>query len=151
MAIVRWTRRPFVYGPFAELERLQGELNRLFQAVWGPEVARRPAGVSPPVNISEDADNIYVRAELPGVNPQDVDLAVAAETLTLGGKRSTEQPGTVSYHRRERESGEFQRVIALPTRIDPGNVRATAKDGILLVTCPKAEEVKPKKITIQAQ
>jgi HSP20 family protein len=149
MAIIRWTRRPFAYNPFAELDRLQGELNRLFQAVWGPEVSRRPAGVFPPVNVSEDADNVYVRAELPGVRPQDVDLAVAAETLTLSGRRVTEQAEEVSYHRRERESGEFQRVITLPTRINPGKVRASAKNGILLVTCPKSEEVKPKKIRIE--
>jgi len=150
MAIVRWTRRPSATGPFAELERLQGELNRLFQAVFRPEVARRPAGVFPPVNISEDADNVYVRAELPGVSPQDVDVAVASETLSLSGRRSTEQPEKVSYHRRERESGEFQRIISLPIRINPDNVRATARDGILLVTLPKAEEVKPKKIRIEA-
>jgi HSP20 family protein len=149
MAIVRWRRRPFSSNPFLELDRLQGELNRLFQAVWGPEVARRPAGVFPPVNISEDADNIYVRAEVPGVRPEDVDLAVAAETLTISGKRVTEQPEKVSYHRRERESGEFQRVVSLPTRINSENAAATVKDGILLVTLAKAEEVKPKKIAIE--
>lgn len=150
MAIIRWTRRPLAPNPFAELDRLQGELNRLFQAVWGPEVARRPAGVFPPANISEDADNLYVRAELPGVAPQDVDVAVAAETLTLSGRRSTDQPGQVAYHRREREAGEFQRVIDLPTRINPDNVRASAKNGILTVTLPKAEEVKPKKVRIDS-
>ncbi|MFH0811076.1 MAG: Hsp20/alpha crystallin family protein [Pseudomonadota bacterium] len=150
MAIIRWTKRPFGSNPFAELDRLQNELNRLFQAVWGPEEGRRPAGVFPPVNISEDSDNVYIRAEMPGVTPRDVDLAVAYETVTLSGKRGTEQPEKVTYHRRERESGAFQRVITLPTRVKPGAVRATATDGILLVTLPKAEEVKPKRIAVEA-
>jgi len=149
MANIRWTR-PFGSNPFAELDRLQGELNRLFQAVWGPEVARRPAGVFPPVNVSEDRDNVYVRVELPGVSPEDIDLAVAAETLAISAKRKTEEAQPVSYHRRERESGEFQRVITLPVRINPGAGAATAENGVIKVTLPKSEDVKPKKIRIEA-
>jgi HSP20 family protein len=148
MAIVRWTRRPS--GPFAELDRLQGELNRLFQSFWGPEVAQPRTGVFPPVNISEDSENVYVRAEMPGVKPGDVDIAVAPETLAVSGRRVVEPVEGACYHRREREPGEFQRMIELPIKVNPDAVRATARDGILLVTLPKSEDVKPKKITIEA-
>jgi HSP20 family protein len=91
-----------------------------------------------------------VRAELPGIESDDLDITIEKETLTIAGKRKKASEGdSVSYHRREREWGAFRRSISLSTRVDPDNVKARYVDGVLTVTLPKAAEVRPKQITVQ--
>ncbi len=107
-------------------------------------------GVYPLVNISEDRDHIYVRAELPGVKAADLEITLQDNNLILRGERkiaSEEKP--VNYHRRERESGFFRRIVALPARIQADKVEATCKDGILTIKLAKPEEVKPRKIEVK--
>jgi len=152
MAFVRRTRRSQTPGPFAELDRLQGELNRLFQAVWGPERWWRPQAVFPPVNVSEDKDNVYVRAEVPGVKPADLEISITGDTLTLSGRRTTEEVSSgAAYHRRERDSGTFQRVVTLPMAVDPDAVKAQVRDGVLSITLPKHETAKPRQIRVETE
>jgi HSP20 family protein len=136
---------------FQELERLQRQMDRLFQNVAGVERYPRRVGVYPLVNISEDPNHIFVRAELPGVNPEDLDITIKDQHLVLRGERkiSTEEKN-VNYHRRERESGFFRRVLRLPAEVDPNKVEAACKDGVLTISLAKPEEVKPRQISVKS-
>jgi HSP20 family protein len=109
------------------------------------------AGVFPLMNVTEDEDNYYVRAELPGFKGKDLDISVTGEALSISGERKL--PGEdekAQYHRRERESGKFSRIISLPAQMDTTKVEARCTDGILTVTMPKSEATKPKQIAIKA-
>jgi HSP20 family protein len=107
-------------------------------------------GVYPLVNISEDPEHIYVRAELPGVNPEDLDITIKEQHLVIRGERKIPpEEKNVNYHRRERESGFFRRVLRLPSQVDPNKVEAACKDGVLTITLAKPEEVKPRQISVK--
>jgi len=149
MAILRW-RDPFETNAFAQLNRLQGEMNTLFDRFFGAKTPMRNAGVYPAVNVSQDDDNVYVTAELPGITGEDMDITVEEDSVLIRGERKVGKDGEeVSYHRREREEGKFSRSVTLPTRIATDQVKAATRVGILRLTLPKAEEVKPKKIDIK--
>ncbi len=134
--------------PLNEWQRLARRMDDLFQAL-GPSGADWP-GVYPPVNLSEDADRLYLRAELPGVAAKDLEISVEGENLILKGKRSYDEPEGVSYHRRERTAGVFRRVITLPVQVQADKVAASLKDGVLTINLPKADEVKPRQIQVVA-
>lgn len=152
MAIIRWYNRPELNRPLGELERLQREMNQLFSGFFGraPEMVQ-PA-VFPALNVSEDENNLYVRAELPGINPKDVEISVEGDTLTLRGERKLEETSEgINYHRREREAGRFRRIVTFPVQINPEAADATFKNGVLKLVLPKAEEAKPKQITVKTE
>ena len=141
----------FDYNPFQELERIQRQMDRLSQSMAGAERVPRRVGVYPLLNISEDQDHIYVRAELPGVSPEDLEITVQDQQLILRGQRKVGgDEKNANYHRRERESGFFRRILRLPAQIDPNKVEAASKDGILTITLAKPEEVKPRQITVKS-
>jgi HSP20 family protein len=134
------------------MERLQQEMNRLFSNFLGDRGTRQLGfGVFPPLNVSEDANGLHVKAELPGVKPEEIEISVEGDTLTLRGERKLPEtaPG-VSYHRREREAGRFRRIVSLNTKINPDAVEAHFKNGVLEVFLPKAEELKPRQIAVKA-
>jgi HSP20 family protein len=138
------------WEPRRELEQLQRRMDRLFQNVFGLERSPWRVGVYPLVNISEDRDHIYVRAELPGVKAEDLEITIQDNSLILRGERKIPaEEKQVNYHRRERESGFFRRVVPLPGQISPQKVEATCKDGILIITLAKPEEVKPRQIKVK--
>jgi HSP20 family protein len=140
----------FEGDPYQELGRLQQQMDSLFQSVASRgRQAGRP-GVYPLVNISEDQEHIYVRAELPGVNPEDLDITIKEQHLVIRGERKipTEEKNA-NYHRRERESGFFRRVLRLPAQVDANKVAAACKDGVLTITLAKPEEVKPRQIAVK--
>lgn len=146
MAIVRW-QSPF--SAFEELNRMRQEMDRLFRDfsdVTEPFFSR----AFPAVNITEDADNFYVRGELPGIKPEDLDISVQEGSLLIRGERKlSAEDKQANYHRREREGGFFRRVIALPARVDSAKVSAKIKNGVFTITLPKAEEAKPRKIAVK--
>ena len=108
------------------------------------------AGVFPLINLSENKDNYYVRAEMPGLKADDIGISVAGNNLSISGERKIASEGeNVRYHRREREAGTFNRVIALPGEVDADNIEAKHVGGILTVAIPKAEAAKPKQITVR--
>jgi len=122
-------------------------LGRLFGPGFGAGVGLRDW---PRINLREDADHIFVEALLPGVDPGTIDMNVLGNTLTLAGERfvaEAEGPGR-TWHRRERGTGKFLRTIELPVDIDPDQVKAEYRNGLLRVTLPKIEAAKPKKISI---
>ncbi len=138
-------------NPFDELERMRRELDRLSGDFSGSVFRLPTAGVFPLVNVTEDHNTYYVRAELPGVKTDELNISVTGETLTLSGERKLpEESEKASYHRREREAGSFSRVISLPTRLEVDKVKAHAEDGVLTVVLPKAESAKPRQIAVKS-
>jgi HSP20 family protein len=150
MTLWKWGSANAFGNTFQEVERLQNEMNRLWGMVSGAPSRVERVGIYPPVVVSEDNDYLYVRAELPGVETNQLDLSVVNDQLILRGERKTEEEGEkVNYHRREREEGIFRRVIALPSRVNTEKVEAHTKNGILTIKLAKAEEVKPRPIQIK--
>ncbi len=124
------------------------QLDQFFDELWKPSMISQRRQAYPPVNISEDQSNIYIYSEIPGVEIEDVDITLSDNSLVIKGNRKHD---TGNYYRQERPAGLFQRVINLNVPVDPDNVRAKMKDGILQVLVPKAEEAKPKKVSIEAE
>jgi HSP20 family protein len=138
------------WHPLGELEQMQRRMDRLFQDAYSREGRPGRMGVYPLVNISEDRDHILVRAELPGVQAADLEITLQDNSLILRGERKIPaEDKQVNYHRRERESGFFRRIVALPAMVRGDNVEATCKDGILTIKMAKPEEVKPRKIEVK--
>jgi HSP20 family protein len=104
----------------------------------------------PVVDVSESENDITVKAEIPGIDPKDVDISITGDTLTLKGEKKEEKENTgKSYHRVESSYGSFKRVITLPASVDVDKVTAEGKNGILEITLPKKEESKAKKINVK--
>ncbi|MDD2240957.1 MAG: Hsp20/alpha crystallin family protein [Kiritimatiellae bacterium] len=133
---------------FDELESLQADMNRLLST---PEAPRQTRAVYPPLNAWSAPDGLIIDAELPGVEPSDVEISVDGDELELRGKVTTHEPAENEVVlRRERPSGEFQRTLQLPFRANTDAVKATFKNGILRVAVPRSEEEKPRKIAIES-
>ncbi len=133
------------WSPVRELERLHREMDRLFN-VHAAEAETYPA-----VNIWSSNDEVVVTAELPGVEPKDIDIAVSGNQLTLKGERkAAEMAQDVVCHRCERGMGSFMRTISLPFDVEADKVCATSKNGVLTIKLPRAEATKPRKISITA-
>ena len=146
MAIVQWQTEP----EGSEVDRLRQEMNRLFNA-FGPGTEPFFSRVYPALNLTEEGDNFYVRAELPGVKPESLDISVVEGRLVIRGERKiTVEDQKANYHRKEREAGFFRRTLALPTKVAADRVSASMKNGVLTVTLPKSEEAKPRKITVKS-
>ncbi|UCB52177.1 MAG: Hsp20/alpha crystallin family protein [Candidatus Zixiibacteriota bacterium] len=145
MAITRWR-------PFRDVVSVQDEMNRLFDDIFGhgPARVQWTDGVwNPSVDVSEDKDNVVVRAEMPGLNKDDVKISVQDNVLTLKGEKKQEKEEKESdYHRIERSYGSFCRSFQLPTAVEADKIKASYRDGVLNITLPKTEEVKPKEIPI---
>jgi HSP20 family protein len=136
---------------FDELESLQSGMNDLLSGREASRFERRPRWTYPPLNVWSSADGLVIDAEIPGVDPKDVEISVKGDVLTLHGKVNETAPGEgETIHRRERPAGEFTRTLQLPFRTESGAVKATCKNGILRLTLPRSEEEKPRKIAIQS-
>jgi HSP20 family protein len=145
MAIVRWE-------PFRDVFSTQDRFNRLFNQtltqMFGEDEGKLGTW-SPAVDVFETDQNIVVKAELPGVDPKDVEIRVENNTLFLKGQRKFEnEVKEENYHRIERSYGSFTRTFELPGSIDAEKVSAEYKSGVLTLTLPKREEAKPKTIKI---
>jgi len=133
------------WNPLAEMERLQREMNRLFDTAGNERVTTE----YPAVNIWTCPDKALLTAELPGVEPATLENTVKNDTVTIRGNRKEEAlPEGHTYLRRERGSGAFVRSFALPFRVEAGKVQAHYQTGILQVTLPRADEDLPKKIAV---
>jgi HSP20 family protein len=143
--LARWGHRaPSVWS---EMSRLSREMDRLF----GEAQATSKAGVFPLLNVYDDGESLVVRAEVPGIDPKDVEINATMNALSIKGeRRRPEADEKASFHRRERGHGTFSRTINLPQEIDPAKVQASYKLGVLEVLLPKAEAAKPRKVEIQS-
>jgi HSP20 family protein len=148
MAIVRWE-------PFRDLVTIQDRMNRIFEDAFrgqgrSGEEDWLGGSWAPPVDIYEHDGNLVLKAELPGIDPKDVDVRVENNVLTLRGERKFDQEvKRENCHRVERAYGTFSRSFTLPNVVDTQSIKAEFKDGVLRVTMPKREEAKPKQIQVQ--
>ena len=132
---------------WSEMSRLSREMDRLLSDTR--TVSR--AGVFPPLNVYDDGESLIVHAEMPGIDPNDLEVNATVNALTIKGERKTPKVDEkTSFHRRERGYGTFSRTINLPQEIDPTKVQASCKLGVLEVSLPKAEATKPRRIEIQS-
>ena len=138
------------FDPSRNLSGFQSTMHRLFDELADGPFPRTPSGLrSPAVDVLERDDALVFRAELPGLQKQDLHVEVDDKVLTIHGERKAEpETESTTYHVRERESGGFHRSFTLPATVDAEKISASLKDGILEVTLPKAEQAKARKIAI---
>jgi HSP20 family protein len=132
------------------LDRMRVDMQRWVDAMNRAFLGEPGFRMFPLVNISHDDDNLYVRAELPGVKASDLELTVLGRNLSIKGKRELpEEEANVGYHRKEREGGSFSRSVELPTEVERDKIDARYEDGILQITLPRKEAAKPRQIPIK--
>ncbi|MDK9698822.1 MAG: Hsp20/alpha crystallin family protein [bacterium] len=144
MTLVRWL-------PRRDMLSVQQEMNRLFNNFFGESPAEDVEALwSPRIDVVEDKENYRVRLDLPGIRKEEIKITLRENVLTVSGERTEEakQDGD-TYHVLERRFGKFSRSLTLPSNVDASKIAAKMTDGVLTVTLPKAEEAKPREITIQ--
>lgn len=147
MALVSWRG----FTPFAGLLELQDALSRALENPgFGMGLGATRPSVFPPLNVFVDKEGtMVVRAELPGIAADAVQIQVEPQLLTISGERPPEGKGN-GYHRRERRFGRFSRSVQLPVDLDPGRASASYHDGLLSIRIPKSEAARPRKVAIQS-
>jgi HSP20 family protein len=152
MFLTRWNRiEPPVRATFGKLFDLRDELDRLFESPFAefPHTSRLLNGWSPAVDFYEDKESFMVKAELPGMKREEIEVSVHNGALTISGERkSGEKFDDAEVHHTERLFGRFQRSLMLPKAVKAEKVTAQYRDGVLTITLPKSEEVKPKQIEV---
>lgn len=140
------------WEPMRNVMTLREAMDRLFDDAF-----TRPIGLSgfstiPAIDMYQTADNVVVKAALPGLKPEEVQISVTADVLTLRGEvKEEKEDKDATYHIREQRYGSFERTLMLPTEVQTEKARAEFENGILTITLPKAEAVKPKTITIRSK
>ena len=143
MALVRW-------DPGREVDTLQSEVNRIFDTFFGANETRSRRWV-PAMDLVETDDHLVLRADLPGLKREDVEIELKDGVLTVSGERKAEQQDrSEGFYRVERAFGSFSRSLSLPKGTDAGRVTAEFEDGVLEVRIPKPEETKPVRVEIGA-
>jgi HSP20 family protein len=136
---------------FYDMNKMLDEVDRLFNTVNRPLGLRSvPRGTFPPINVYDKGGQAVMVVELPGIDPEKLELTVVNDSVTLSGERFSDSENEVHVYRRERVVGEFSRTVTLPDTVDPESVTAEYKDGILRVTMNKAEEAKARQIPIKS-
>ncbi len=142
--IIRW-------DPFREMVTMRSAMDRLFNSM-ASESADWPQSTvwNLALDVAETADQYVVKASLPGVKPEDLEITYNANTLTIKGEiKAEEETENKRYHLRERRYGSFTRSLTLPDTVKADTIQASYDAGVLTLTLPKAEEAKPKRITVQ--
>jgi len=151
MKLIKYQRPDSVWPTFGRLSSLRDQLDRLFEsplAEW-TGTAQLLSGWTPALDVYEDKENFIVKAELPGMKREDINVSLHDGALSISGERQSEtKHEDAEVHRTERFYGRFQRTVALPASVAADKVKAQYKDGVLTVTLPKTEEAKPKQIDV---
>lgn len=152
--LTRWQRPEMnVWSPFRHLSTLRDEIDRLFDSPLSALTSDSQqflSGWLPTIDLYEEKDHFVLKAELPGMKKEDIDISLHGDVLTLSGERKEEETfDKAETYRAERFLGKFQRTLTLPVAVQADKVQASYKDGILSVTLPKAEEAKPKQIQVK--
>jgi HSP20 family protein len=133
---------------WTEMGRVHDELSRLFGRTNG---ARAMAPAGPAINVWDDEQNVYAQVDLPGMEPDKIEVFVnEGNQLTIQGERTVPQPANAVWHRQERGFGQFMRQVTLPALVDAEKVEAKYEYGVLYLTLPKSEAAKPRKIAVKA-
>lgn len=148
-ALVRW-------DPLREMRMMREMMDRLFEETFAPVTERRGVMESwallPRVDMYETDSDVVVKATIPGVKPEDLDITVTGNVLTIKGEvKEEEKEEGVNYIRQERVFGSFRRDLTLPVDVKVEKAEATFENGILTLRLPKAEEAKPKRLTVKAK
>ena len=146
-SLMRW-------DPFGEMRGLRERMDRVFDDFFrSPRlIPWESAEFVFPLDVYETEDSLVVKAPLPGVRPEDVDISITGDILTIKGEtRGEEEVKRENCHRRELRYGSFCRSVPLPTQVEHGKAEAVFEQGVLTVTLPKAEEAKPKTIKVKAR
>jgi len=133
-----------------EMDQLQREMNHLFEASCGKRALGSPE--FPAINLWANEEGQFIRAEMPGIKANDINIDVTADTLTISGSRSHDEAvENTRYHRQERRYGTFTRIVQLPFMVDTSSVEANLKNGVLDIKLQRAESDKPKKIAVKSE
>jgi HSP20 family protein len=135
--------------PFDSLSRLQEELDRFFGKPLGT-FGLSGANVFPPINAFSDPEGVVVRAEVPGIPADKLSVQVESGHLTISGERPAPDYSKTSVHRRERQFGRFSRTLQLPADVDPDQIHAECRNGVLTVRLGRRAAAKPRQITVQS-
>jgi HSP20 family protein len=137
------------WDPFQDMLSLREAMNQLMEESYVRPNGTRGQGFVPALDLSETAEGFLVEAAVPGLKPEDVEITVENNVLTIKGEtRQAKEDKQRSFHRIERRFGSFQRTIALPNTVKPDAIKASLEHGVLRLEIPKAEEVKPRKISV---
>ena len=150
MALIRWGNENDLFSQF---DRMRRDMNALMSGAspWHRSRSGYSTHAYPALNLYREGEGFVLRAEVPGVDPKSLDVQVTGDTLTIRGERKLPELGEgASYHRRERESGEFSRSLTLPDRVNSAKVVASCNDGVLQILLPFAEEAKARKVSIKS-
>jgi HSP20 family protein len=155
MSLIRWNpARELATWP-SDLFGIQREMNRMFDNAFRFDIRNEDSAFNawtPAVDIAEHEDQFVVKAELPGVNKDDVKVTIENNILTIHGEKKQEkETKKENYHRVERCYGSFERSFTLPTTVKSDRIDAVYKDGILQIALPKAEEAKPKQVEVKVK
>jgi HSP20 family protein len=146
-----WPSRPTFDSSLSDFDQIRREMLRLLDTSTSDGAPDPGAGVFPPMNITQDEDNFYLRAEIPGIKPAELSISALRNRVSIAGKREIpREHERASYHRKERPEGAFDRTIALPLEVDADHVDAAYADGVLTLTLPKAEQTKPRQIAVRS-
>jgi HSP20 family protein len=140
------------FEPMREMITLREAMDRLFNDAFTPSLGATGGWQAPAVDLYQTDDEVVVKASLPGLKSDDVQISVTGDMLSLKGEfRQENEKKERAYHMREQRYGAFERTLALPTAVVSDKAKAEFENGILTITLPKAEEVKPKMITVKAK
>jgi HSP20 family protein len=140
------------FEPMREMVRMSDAMDRLFDNIYGGGWRNNELFDSPSVDLYQTENEIVVKASLPGMKADDIQISVVGDVLTLRGEtKMEEEVKEASYHIRERRSGSFARSMPLPSAVQADKAKAEFENGVLTLTLPKAEEMRPKTITVKAK
>jgi len=151
MNLIRYQRPDLAWPTFGRLSSLRDELDRLFESPFAglTNASQLLSGWTPALDVYEDKENFIVKAELPEMKNEDIDVSLHDGSLSISGERKSEtKHEDAEVYRAERFFGRFQRTVTLPAPVAADKVKAQYKDGVLTVTLPKTEEAKPKQIDV---
>jgi HSP20 family protein len=140
-----WNTLSRTWGPWQELQRIQSDMSRLLSGIPAQGLPTE----YPPINVYAGEDGLKLVAELPGLDPSDIDVSVVQDTLTLKGGLAPEEPEKAEMHRRERRTGRFVRSVQLPYEIESDEVEARFRNGVLEVDLPRARAARPRRIAVK--
>ena len=143
--MIRW-------NPFGEMARMRNEIDRLFEDAFSAPAGtwERNAVWGFPLDVTENDDTFTVKAAVPGMNPEDLDITISDNVLTIKGEmKEDKEIKEETYHLRERRFGQFTRSVTLPMPVNADKIEAVNENGVLTLTLPKAESTKPKKIEVK--
>jgi len=157
MNLIPWRRKREQYSeewsPLTALARLRRDMDALFERLFGESTGSLFAApaLMPRTDLAESENEVTVTMDLPGVDPDNIEIDISRDLLTVRARKhreNEEKRGT--YHYVERASGEFQRCVQLPSTVDPDRASASYRAGVLTITIPKHAHVQPKKITVKS-